>query len=270
MKTRISAMIFLLCVVGFSQSARAADELPTISSGTVEPYMSFMAGVSIPFSEDATFTDGTSPREMTDVDYQMKQSIGGNAGIWFPTRDSLAGFDIGGEIEGYIWYPDVSCCRENYNARIESYGFEGTTTEIQGIYVGANIMIRKPMAISEAYPNGRWHPYIGVGGGAHQLAMRPGGARGATGDSPLSDQRDTAPAWTVKGGVKVFLLKYIAAFAEAKYTQAFHSGLTSDRFGQSTPLFSDNETGLIVNNYESWIRTIHVHAGLSIHFDVRP
>ncbi|MDH5639770.1 MAG: hypothetical protein OEY28_00640 [Nitrospira sp.] len=272
MKTRISATIFLLCVVGFSQSARAADELPTISSGTIEPYMSFMAGVSLPFSEDATFTDGSTVggREVKDVDYQMKQSIGGNAGIWFPTRDSLAGFDVGGEIEGYIWYPDVACCRENFNGVTKSYGFEGTTTEVQGIYVGANILIRKPMAISESYPNGRWHPYVGVGGGAHQLAMRPGGARGATGDSPLIDQRDTAPAFSAKGGVKVFLFKYVAAFAEAKYTQAFHSGLNTDRYGISQPLFTDAGVGLTTNVYESWIRTIHVHAGLSIHFDIRP
>ena len=284
MKTRISAMICLLCVIGYADLTRAEDQpsqrasdraygsadIPDMSSGTIEPYLSFMAGVSIPFSEDATFTDGTKPTEIKDVDYQMKQSIGGNAGIWFPTRNKLAGFDVGGEIEGYVWYPDVSCCRENYNGSYKPYGFEGTTTEIQGIYVGANLMIRRPMAISESYPNGRWHPYIGVGGGAHQLAMRPGGARGATGASPLSDQRDTAPAFSVKGGVKVFLFKYVAAFAEAKYTQAFHTGLTTDRYGQSTPIFSDNETGLIVNNYESWIRTIHVHAGLSIHFDIRP
>jgi hypothetical protein len=271
MKTRISAMIGLLCVLGSPLSASAGAELPTISSGTIEPYLSFMAGVSIPFSQDATFLDGVGPgpRVEKDVDYQNKQSIGGNAGIWFPTRNKLAGFDLGGEIEGYIWYPDVACCRENFNGRIESYGFEGTTTEIQGIYIGANLMIRRPFAISEAYPNGRWHPYIGIGGGAHQMSMRPGGARGATGAAPLADQRDTAPAFSAKGGVKVFLFKYVAAFAEAKYTHAFHDGLLTDRYGQSGPIFV-NETGLIVNPYESTIRTIHVHAGLSLHFDIRP
>ncbi len=273
MKTRISAMICLLCVLGYPLSASAEDELPTISSGTIEPYLSFMAGLSIPFSEDATFLDGTQPREIKDVDYQMKQSIGGNAGIWFPTRNKLAGFDLGGEIEGYIWYPDVACCVAGFNGRIEPAnpdGFEGTTTEIQGIYIGANLMIRRPMGISEAYPNGRWHPYVGIGGGAHQLAMRPGGARGATGASPLADQRHTAPAFQAKGGLKVFLFKYVAAFAEAKYTHAFHDGLTTDRTGASNPIFSDEETGLIVNPYESTIRTIHVHAGLSIHFDIKP
>lgn len=92
---------------------------------------------------------------------------------------------------------------------------------------------------------------------------------GATGASPLADQRHTAPAFQAKGGIKVFLFKYVAAFAEAKYTHAFHDGLTTDRFGQSGVIFG-NETGLIVNPYESTIRTIHVHAGLSIHFDVKP
>ncbi len=269
MKTRISAMICLLCILGYplSASAEVGDELPTISSGTIEPYLSFMAGVSLPFSEDATFVDGTTPREMRDIDYQMKQSIGGNAGIWFPTRDKLLGFDIGGEIEGYIWYPDVACCLENFNGvpANNSQGFEGTTTEIQGVYVGANFMIRRPMGISEAYPNGRWHPYIGVGGGAHQLAMRPGGSRGFGGNAPFTDQRDTAPAFQAKGGFKVFLFKYLAAFAEAKYTHAFHDGLTTDRFGAST-----TDTALFLNVYESTIRTIHVHAGLSLHFDVKP
>ncbi len=261
MKTRISAMICLLCLLGYPFSASAEDELPTMSSGTIEPYLSFMAGVSLPFSQDATFRNGDVDR---NVDYQMKQSIGGNAGIWFPTRNKLAGFDLGGEIEGYIWYPDVACCRENFNGVTLPDGtFEGTTTEIQGIYVGANFMIRRPMGISEAYPNGRWHPYVGIGGGAHQLSMRPGGSRGTEG-APFSDQRHTAPAFQAKGGVKVFLFKYLAAFAEAKYTHAFHDGLTTDRFGLS------GAGPLVVDVYESTIRTIHVHAGLSLHFDVKP
>jgi hypothetical protein len=270
MKTRISTMICLLFVLGYPLSESAAAELPTISSGTIEPYLSFMAGVSIPFSQDATFLDGSTPREMKDIDYQNKQSIGGNAGIWFPTRNKLAGFDLGGEIEGYIWYPDVACCRENFNGVTQNGAFEGTTTEIQGIFIGAHLMVRRPFGISEAYPNGRWHPYIGVGGGAHQMSMRPGGARGATGASPLVDQRDTAPAFSAKGGVKVFLFKYVAAFAEAKYTHAFHDGLETDRYGISQPIFSGNDVGLFTNSYESHIRTIHVHAGLSLHFDIRP
>jgi len=278
MKTRISAMIFLLCAVVAAQVARAEDlntarvadpyalssGLPNMSSGTIEPYLSFMAGVAIPFSEDATFRNGDVDR---NVDYQMKQSIGGNAGIWFPTRNKLLGFDLGVEVAGFIWYPDVACCRPGFNGTLNPDGsFEGTTTEIQGIYVGSNFLIRRPMAISEAYPNGRWHPYVGVGVGAHQLAYRPGGARGASFSNPLTDQRNTAPAFQALGGVKVHLFKYVAAFAEAKYIHAFHDELGTDRFGVNQN-FGGN---LHIDNYESMIRTIFVHAGLSIHFDIKP
>jgi opacity protein-like surface antigen len=275
MNTRISAMIFLLCVVGLSPSASAEDELPTMSSGTIEPYLSFMAGVAIPNSPDITFNDGTQPVIMQDVNYSMKQSIGGNAGIWFPTRDKLAGLDLGFEITGFVWYPDMPCCQLNANGRNETYiaedgstytGFEGTTTEKQGIYVGGNLMIRYPLGISEAYPNGRWFPYVGIGPGAHQMSMRPGGFRGAGFANAIADQRDTTIGWLAVGGVKGHLFKYVAAFAEAKYVQADHSALSTDRYGLSTPGGQD----LTMNDYHAGIKTVFVHAGLSIHFDIRP
>ena len=264
MKTRISAMIGLLCVLGSPLSASAGTELPTISSGTIEPYISFMAGIAIPFSEDATFRNGDVDR---NVDYQNKQSIGGNAGIWFPTRNKLAGFDLGAEIAGFVWWPDVACCRENFNGVTQPDGsFEGTTTELQAIYIGANFLIRRPMAISEAYPNGRWHPYVGVGVGAHQISYRPGGSRGVSFANPISDQRDTQIAFQALGGVKAHLFKYVAAFVEAKYIHANHEELGTDRFGVSTPFGAD----LTIDNYESLIRTVLVHAGVSVHFDIRP
>ncbi len=274
MKTRISAIVCLLCVFGYSDLIRAEDpysqrvadpyaispDPPNMSSGTIEPYLSFMAGVSIPFSEDATFRNGDV---FQDVDYSMKQSIGGNAGIWFPTRNKLAGLDLGGEIEGFIWFPDVG---PTPGFNVDPSTGEGTTTEMQGIYVGGNFLLRKPMAISEAYPNGRWFPYVGVGVGAHQISYRPGGFRGAGFANAIVDQRDTTVAFLAKGGIKVHLFKYLAAFAEAKYTHAFHDALGTDRFGVSTPGGQD----LFIDNYESTIRTIHVHAGLSLHFDVMP
>jgi hypothetical protein len=237
-----------------------------MSSGTIEPYLSFMAGIAIPFSADATFRNGDVER---NVDYQMKQSVGGNAGIWFPTRNKMAGFDLGLEISGFVWYPDIACCRAGVNGRIEPTnpdGFEGTTTETQGIYIGTNVMLRYPMGISEAYPNGRWFPYVGVGGGAHQIAQRPGGFRGAGFGNAIADQRNTSPGFMALGGFKAHLFKYVAAFVEAKYVQAFHDELATDRFGVSTP----NGQNLFVDNYESTVRTIFVHGGLSIHFDVRP
>jgi hypothetical protein len=290
MNARISAIMCLLCVLGSSDLARAEDPysqrvadpyalssgLPTMSSGTFEPYFSIMAGVAIPFSHDATFQDGTQPTVIQDVDYQMKHSWGGSAGIWFPTRHKLLGFDLGVELTGFVWYPDVACCRDFFNNdptgsfQKDGIANRGTTTEVSGVYVGPNFLIRYPMAISEAYPNGRWHPYVGIGVGAHQLAMKPGGFRGGSLRNAITDQRDTTVGWMAMGGVKAHLFKYVAAFVEAKYLQAHHDGLSSDRFGNAP------DGGIILaaepfaNPYSSTITTIFVHAGLSIHFDWKP
>ena len=289
MKTRISAIVCLLCVLSTADLTWAADPynqrvadpyalsdgLPTMTSGTLEPYLSVMAGIAIPFSQDATFTGegpgGTSlPAVVKDIDYQTKHSYGGNAGIWFPTRNKLAGFDLGVEINGFIWYPDVACCIDNYN-RDPSTG-KGTTTEISGIYVGTNLMVRYPMAISESYPNGRWFPYVGVGVGAHQMATRPGGFGGTGFYNAITEQRHTTVAFQGVGGIKAHLFKYVAVFAEAKYLHADHSRLTTDRMGLTEPfLGSDTFQGLAYHNpYQSTINTILIHAGMSMHFDWKP
>jgi hypothetical protein len=300
MKTRISAIVCLLCVFGYSDLSRAEDpssqrvadpyadpyevlpDPPTMSSGTPELYMSFLTGVGIPLSADATFTDGTQPTVVKNVDYNTKFSIGGNAGVWFPTRDKLSGFDLGVELTGFLWYPDAPWRQENFNGVTDSSGvFQGTSTEIQGLYIGPNFLVRYPMGISETYPNGRWHPYVGIGVGMHQMSMRPGGSRGLTAccvpggnlnTNVNIDQRDTTVGWMGVGGIKAHLFKYVAAFAEAKYLMSHHDGMLTDRFGQSGLITTTPPPGgnLFLNQYSSSINTILVHAGLSIHFDIRP
>lgn len=104
----------------------------------------------------------------------MKQSVGGNAGLWFPTRNKLAGFDVGAEIAGCVWWPDIACCRPGVNGTLNPDGmFEGTTTEIQGIYIGGNVMLRRPFAISGGISQ-RAVVFLhrSGGGGAHQFAFR--------------------------------------------------------------------------------------------------
>ncbi len=246
MKTRISAIVCLLCVLGYAEVTRAEDpynqrvadpyaispDPPTMSSGTIEPYLSFMAGMAIPFSQDATFRNGDVDEgecRLSDetVDRWQRGALVSNqkqvVGIRSRCVKSPAIF-------GIRTWPAVG---NNFNGVTDPDGsFQGTTTEMQGIYVGSNFLIRYPMAISEAYPNGRWYPYVGIGGGAHQMAYE---ARwnpwGCVCRTPITDQRDTTVAFQAVGGFKVHLFKYVAAFAEAKYLHAHHSGLGTDRFG---------------------------------------
>ena len=299
MNARISAMLCLLCVLGLSDLTRAEDpysqrvadpyamspDLPTMSSGTPELYLSFMSGIAMTRSADATFTDGTLPTVINDVDYRNNFAIGGNAGLWFPTRNKLWGFDLGMELTGFLWQADVAFGRDSFNQ--DPATGAGTTTEMQGLYIGPNFLIRYPMAMSEAYPNGRWFPYIGIGVGMHQMAMRPGGSLGVSAFcctpggnldvNSIPDQRDTTVGWQAVGGVKAHLFKYLAFFVEAKYLQAHHDGLLTDRYGQSSG--NDGFTTLppppigsllVLNQYSSSINSIQVHVGLSIHFDWKP
>ena len=293
MNARISAMLCLLCVLGLSDLTRAEDpysqrvadpyamspDLPTMSSGTPELYLSFMSGIAMTRSADATFTDGTQPTVINDVDYRNNFAIGGNAGLWFPTRNKLWGFDLGMELTGFLWQADVAFGRDSFNQ--DPATGAGTTTEMQGLYIGPNFLIRYPMAMSEAYPNGRWFPYIGIGVGMHQMAMRPGGSLGVSAFcctpggnldvNSIPDQRDTTVGWLAMGGVKAHLFKYVAGFVEAKYIQAHHDGLLTDRFGQSALTFpSTGGSTLVLNQYSSSINSIQVHVGLSIHFDWKP
>jgi hypothetical protein len=246
-----------------------------------------MSGIAMTRSADATFTDNTLPTIIPDVDYRNNFAIGGNAGVWFPTRDKLWGFDLGMELTGFLWQADVAFGRNFYNQ--DPVTGAGTTTEIQGLYIGPNFLLRYPLAISEAYPNGRWFPYVGLGVGMHQMAMRPGGTHGIsvigtccvpggnTNTNAIPDQRNTTYGWLAMGGIKGHLFKYLAAFVEAKYIMAHHDGLVTDRYGLSSggdafPTFPSPPTGstIFFNEYSSSINSIHVHAGLSIHFDIKP
>ena len=300
MNARISAMTCLLCVLGFADLTQAEDpysqrvadpyaispDPPTMSSGTPELYLSVLTGIAMTRSADATFTDGsqppgggTAPGIINDVDYRNNFAIGGNAGVWFPTRNKLWGFDLGMELTGFLWQADVAFGRANFNQ--DPATGAGTTTEIQGLYIGPNFLIRYPLAISEAYPNGRWFPYVGIGVGMHQMAMRPGGSLGISAfcctpggnldTNAIPDQRDTSVGWMAMGGIKAHLFKYVALFVEGKYLQAHHDGMLTDRVGQSALTFpSTGGSTLVLNQYSSSINSIQVHVGLSIHFDWKP
>ena len=105
MKTRISAIVCLLCVLGAADLTRAEDPYSqrvadpyaispdplTMSSGTPELYFSFLTGYANTTSADATFTDGTQPTIVKDVDYRKNFSLGGNLGIWFPNQKQVGG-----------------------------------------------------------------------------------------------------------------------------------------------------------------------------------
>jgi hypothetical protein len=104
------------------------------------------------------------------------------------------------------------------------------------------------MDVTQELPNGRWFPYIGVGGGGQRLT-----AKNIPGFAGLEGEH-TAPAFQGLWGAKVFITKHIAVFGEGKFTYASHAlEFEMGPFVLSPPL-------------DLTVHALHGVGGLSVHF----
>ena len=117
--------------------------------------------------------------------------------------------------------------------------------------LAANLLFRYPIWPTAEMPQGRWYPYIGVGVGVERARLS---------DYATNHQEtDYAPAFQGLAGIKFFLIKNFALFAEWKRTTAWHTfdydGATFN--GAPVPLgFSERWT--IASNL--------VVGGIALHF----
>jgi hypothetical protein len=215
MKALVSAALLLLCMVGYAESARAQEE---VRVRPVDAYISGFGGYSFPFKTDVSQGGLIAP----DVALENSPSIGGKLGLWFTAPRKTLGIDVGAEFDVTNYTPDTP-----------------GTLALNATYFGINVLTRLPMGVTPELPNGRWFPYLGLGGGGHRLSMEVLGDKG----------RSTAPAFQGLGGVKVFLTKHFAVFVEGKFIYAPHSqGVQS-----SAPI-------------DITLSSVHGVGGLSFHF----
>jgi len=87
--------------------------------------------------------------------------------------------------------------------------------------LAVNLLFRYPIGAAPDMPQGRWYPYIGVGGGAQRARLT----------STFSGHEETSysPSLQLLTGVKFFLIKYVAIFGEVKLTfpRSLHQGQRS-------------------------------------------
>lgn len=205
MKAVVSSMLLLLCVVGFVESTRAEDEMRI---KPVDVYISGFGGYSFPFKTDISLAGIT----LSDVKLDNSPSVGGKIGVWITAPRKTWGIDVGVEVDVTNFNPDASAGQvlsSNFGPAILL-----STLDLNATYFGINVLARFPMGVTPELPNGRWFPYIGIGGGGQRLSLQAPGT---------TEGRDTAPAVQGLGGVKVFVTKHIAAFAEGKFIHASHS-----------------------------------------------
>jgi hypothetical protein len=204
MKAFVTATLLLLCILGYSSFARAEEE---IQVRPVDVYISGFGGYSFPFKTEFSSAGITAK----DAELDNSPTVGGKIGIWITAPRKLLGIDIGAEIDVTHFSPDLPGGQVlQSNVGLVS----PIALDFNATYFGLNVLARVPMSVTPDLPNGRWFPYIGLGGGGQRLTFQAAGA---------NEGRHTAAAFQGLGGVKVFLFKHVAAFVEGKFIHASHT-----------------------------------------------
>lgn len=214
------AVFLMTCTLCFSTVA-SSDE--GVRVRPIDFYVSGFGGYSSPLESDLTFRGTTI---WSHYQLERSPSFGGKVGMWFTAPRRTLGIDIGAEIDVTNFHPDTP-----------------GTLELNATYFGIHVLARVPMGVTQELPNGRWFPYIGVGGGGQRLAFEAPGT---------TEGRHTAPAFQGLWGAKVFLSKHIAVFGEGKYTRASHT--------------MEFQYGSVIVPFDLTVHALHGVGGLSIHF----
>ncbi|MDR4465682.1 MAG: hypothetical protein MRJ66_15595 [Nitrospira sp.] len=116
----------------------------------------------------------------------------------------------------------------------------GVTPEFAVDTMAVNLLFRYPIWATEDMPQGRWYPYVGIGGGAQRARLSRQGY----------EETSYSPSVQALTGLKFFVIKYLAVFAEAKWTQGWHT------FKYETDSYWERYS----------ISTIHLVGGVAVHF----
>lgn len=220
MQKNAVAVFVALCALGLGSLASAEEE---VRVRPIDFYLSGFGGYSFPLKTELSFQGTTL---LNDYQLDKSPSFGGKIGMWFTAPRKALGIDIGTEVDVTNFNPDTP-----------------GTLDINATYFGVNVLARIPMGVTEELPNGRWFPYLGVGGGGQRIAFEAPG---------ITEGRHTAPAFQGLWGAKVFLTKHIALFGEGKFTHASHT-LTF-------------QSGTLTADFDLTVHALHGVGGLSIHF----
>jgi opacity protein-like surface antigen len=154
-----------------------------------------------------------------DLSFDSSVVFGAKAG-YFLDR-SLLGGNIGAELDVYHFRPDLERQQVRFTGLLAGVNGDADATlqsaDIEVTAVTLNLLYRFQLLTDPQYPRGRLQPYVGVGGGAFI-------ARLATTTSPFDvnqdiDDTDVKPGFQALAGIRWFLTRNVALFAEYKFLQ---------------------------------------------------
>ena len=220
-----------------------------------EPYAGLFVGAAIP--QDSDVESGVFQFQKVtfkDVESDASALFGGKAGFFFDT--TVLGGNLGLELEVYHFRPDI----ETQTVSFSTNGSGGQTTfigaDVHVTTVGLNGLYRLPLGRSSDFPEGRFHPYAGVGLGAFIASLE---TRTTVLDANTTfGDTDVKPGFQAVAGTRFFLTRHIALFTEYKFvhTADFKFNLVSDqgtRLGVPTVQIDKLELNLSTHMHEAGI-----------------
>ena len=189
-----------------------------------EPYFSAYAGVAVTEDKDlrtelelngTPFVNGRA----RDLSFDSSVVFGGKAGYFF--ERNLLGGNVGLELDVYHFEPDLDAQTVRFSGLLA--GFNGDiqtrlqSADVEITAVTLNLLYRFRLLPAPQHPRGRLQPYVGVGVGAFI-------ARLSTQTSPFDTNKDISDTDVragvqALGGLRFFLTRNIALFAEYKFIQ---------------------------------------------------
>jgi len=214
MRTVMTRMVFASALLLFSPGLVAA-----------EPYAGLFVGAAI--TQDADVEDKLTPvPTFKDVGFDTSVVFGGKVGLFFDPP--VLGGNFGLELEAYHFRPDI----ETQTVSLSANGFSGKFrligADLDVTVIGLNGLYRLPLSRSAEFPQGRLHPYAGVGLGAFIARLE---TRTSILDvSTNFGDTDVKPGFQALAGARFFLTKHIALFGEYKFvhTADFKFNLISE------------------------------------------
>ena len=104
--------------------------------------------------------------------------------MWITASRKTLGIDVRVEVDVTNFNPDASS-GQVLSSNVGP-GVLLTTLDLNATYFGINVLARLPLGVTPELPNGRWFPYVGLGGGGQRLTFQTVGT---------NEGRDTAPAF---------------------------------------------------------------------------
>jgi hypothetical protein len=162
-------------------------------------------GLAVPFT---TTLDQSGPFSFSGAKIKLETSItyGGKLSYWLNALRAQHKLPLDFGFEFDVTHFGHSIPNQRTTGSVQQ-AVNIRAVDMSSTILAGNLLVRWPLGISDAYPHGRWYPYLGIGAGVSRTSY---GTEGVA----------VAPALQALGGIKVFLSQHFALFTEYKFTHA--------------------------------------------------